>query len=99
MKATEVRNLSLDSEFLAQLSVTLCIVGQDVVAESAATTNHAERLAFALKVFAEPEAWARKLAFAIGTVQSIRDGAVGAIPDATLRTIVTAAWNVLRQVV
>ncbi len=98
MTADDIRNRALDGGFRAKLAATLCLTAQDVVVESGATPNHTDRMTYALKVFANPEGEAAKLAFAIATVAAIQAVPVGVVPDATLKTVVDAAWNILRQV-
>ena len=97
MTANEIRNRALDGAFLAPLAVTLCIYGQTVVVELATVPDHAARLAYALKVFADPEGYAKKLAFALATVPEISN-VTGQVSDATLLAVVTSAWGVLMQV-
>jgi hypothetical protein len=98
MTADEIRNRSFDGGFRAKLATTLCLVAQDIVAEPAGTASHAERLAYALRVFGNAEGEAGKLAFALATVPAIQNVAAGPVPDATLKTVVANAWNILLQV-
>jgi hypothetical protein len=73
-----------------------------VVGESAGTTNHANRLAYATAVFQDPSSFAADMAFGVVIINSNIQSAItsdnpdtnnAAIADADIKTAVTALWD------
>jgi len=89
----QIRNNAVDGDSTARIAVLLVQYARAVFAEDGGTANHAERVAFARAVVANPEALARQWVWYLLTDSGITTGL-----DVQLTAAITAAWNTMAGV-
>ena len=72
-----------------RMTVAVAFVAQDVLAESAATPDHAARVTWARNTLADPRAMARKLVWAVASDTTVAS-TWPATTDAQIKTAVAA---------
>lgn len=97
-----VYGVSRNPNFQQRLQVALIDQVATVAGEAGATTNHANRIAFAAQVAYSPDSWAAKMALGIIVTNTNIQNALTtnnpdtnttAVADADIKTAVGVVWN------
>ena len=91
----ELRDLFADSSLRNRSAVAAIIAAETIRAESAAVTNHANRLIWAKKVWQSPEYWGEALLkAALAANKTLTVSQLTGVSDASLQTAIDNAVNV-----